>query len=86
MDMQINDEQYAIEYVTFNEDDKLAVLDKIIDASLILIEKALAFNPEINRINFLIQSFKESLQEQEKLENYECCALIMDLIKRIEEA
>ena len=84
--MRINDNDYGIEYTTFSKEEKDAVLDKIIDASVKIIDDALMFNPEINRISFLLQSFNDSLKQQEEYENYEACALIKDLIDRIDAA
>ena len=81
--MKINEIDYTINYHNFTQEDKNAVLDKIIDASLNIIEQSLYAFPEINRINFLINSLNETLQFQENLENYEACQLIKDLIDRI---
>ena len=85
MNMDLEQIDFPIDYVTFTEERKNVILDKIIDASLVLIENALMFNPEINRMNFLLVSLGESLEQQEAQENYEVCALIYDLIKRIDE-
>ena len=82
MNMDLEQIDFPIDYVTFTEERKNVILDKIIDASLVLIENALMFNPEINRMNFLLVSLGESLEQQEAQENYEVCALIKDLIDR----
>ena len=83
--MDLEQIDFPIDYVTFTEERKNVILDKIIDASLVLIENALMFNPEINRMNFLLVSLGESLEQQEAQENYEVCALIKDLIDRIND-
>jgi len=85
MNMDLEQIDFPIDYVTFTEERKNVILDKIIDASLVLIENALMFNPEINRMNFLLVSLGESLEQQEAQENYEVCALIKDLIDRIND-
>ena len=85
MNMDLEQIDFPIDYVTFTEERKNVILDKIIDASLVLIESALMFNPEINRMNFLLVSLGESLEQQEAQENYEVCALIKDLIDRIND-
>ena len=82
--MEYNEIDTPIEYLTLDEEGKNILLDKIIDSTLKMLENALMFNQDINRIEFLKSSLNESLRVQEHFENYECCALIKDLIDRID--
>jgi len=83
--MNFKELEVPIDYIELTEQDRNVILDKIIDAYLTLIETALAFNTEINRVNFLTNTLKESMQINEHYENYEVCALIKDLIDRIND-
>lgn len=83
--MELDQIEFPIDYLEFTKEDKDAILDKIIDASLKLIEQALVFDQDINRVHFLTTSLKESLRQQEKHENYEACGLIKDLLLRLND-
>ena len=73
------------DYPTFTQDEKDMVLDKIIDSLIKIVDRELLMYPEINRVTYLINTLEELLKYHEQEENYECCILVQDLKRRINE-
>lgn len=83
--MEIGNITIPDKYLEFTIEEKNVVLDKLIDVMLIILEKDLAYFPEINRMTFLVKCLNDLIAFNEKLENYEMCHIISDVVKRINE-
>ena len=70
-------------YVTLTDYRKDVVCNNIIDSILIQIDNSLP--QHINRINFLIEILESSLLTNEEEENYEICAVIKDMINKLND-
>jgi hypothetical protein len=72
-----------VDYFKFNDDQKKAVCNKIINVLLQHINKEL--DPTINRITFLDDVLESSLITNEDAEQYTVCAVLKDCRKLINE-
>jgi hypothetical protein len=70
-------------YVSLTEYRKDVVCNHIIDSILIQIDESLP--QHINRITFLIEILESSLLTNEQEENYEICAVIRDMINKLND-
>ena len=70
-------------YVSLTDYRKDVVCNNIIDSILTQIDNSLP--QHINRINFLIEILESSLLTNEEEENYEICAVIEDMINKLDD-
>jgi hypothetical protein len=75
-----------IDYTKFDNKQKEALCDRLIDTLIQYIDRELDEAPHINRINLLNDVLESSLLSNEYLENYEVCGVIKDMITRLNEA
>ena len=73
------------EYLDFTKEEKEIILDKLIDVSLQIIDDELRFSPEVNRMDFLVNSLQLVIDFHANIENYEMCMLLKDVVDRIKQ-
>lgn len=81
--MFVGEIEFPANYTRFNTELKYKIVEKIVDNMYYHFDKLLL--PEINRINYITQVFLSTLQDAERDEQYEFCALIRDCINLIDE-
>jgi hypothetical protein len=74
-----------IDYIKYDDETKVLFCNDLIDTMLRLIEKDLSRQPQINRINFLIQILESSLITNENMENYEVCSVLSHCLKLLNQ-
>jgi len=72
------------DYSSFTDEDKKKIVDNLIDLLFFTVDNALP--KEINRLTFVQKVFESSLITNEKDENYEICAVLVDCLKKLNES
>jgi hypothetical protein len=72
-----------INYIHFDDDNKIRFCNMMIDKMLLILENELAHAPEINRITFLDEVLDSSLETNLEYEAYEIAAVIRDMKKQL---
>ena len=72
-----------INYINFDEGDKIAFCNLMIDKMLTILENELRYAPEINRIEFLDSVLDSSLETNVAHEAYEVACVIRDMKKQL---
>lgn len=81
--IKIGDLEVPIEYFNLTKDEKDFLINEILNAMLILIDKSA--NPGINRMDILLQVIESSIETNEELEEFEICSVLSDIKKLINE-
>jgi hypothetical protein len=72
------------DYIELDMDDRIVVVDKLIDVLLMKIDKNLP--PYQNRVTFLMEVLESTLETNIEDETYEVATVIRDCINRLNEA
>lgn len=81
--IKIGDLEVPLEYFNLTKDEKDFLINEILNAMLILIDKSA--NPGINRMDILLQVIESSIETNEELEEFEICSVLSDIKKLINE-